>query len=165
MNSIVLIGMPGAGKSRLGQAAAELLGMKFIDLDCVIEKRFGAISDLFAQGEALFRDRETQALREIAREAQHIVLATGGGIVLKEENVQILKAFGTVVYIRRSIDAITKSISQEGRPWLQGNYREKLEKRYHERRNLYEQAADVILENEDSVEISVGQIIRIVSGD
>lgn len=161
MHNIVLIGMPGCGKSAIGQRLADQKGYVFVDLDQVIEAEFGQISALFEKGEAYFRSQETRALALVIRRAmqQPMVLATGGGIVVKQENIKKLKQFGKIIYIERSIDDILKSITESGRPWLEGDYREQLESRMNDRKPLYEQAADWTVQNNQSVEHCLQKIL------
>ena len=91
--TIILVGMMGAGKSTIGKALAALMGTKFVDLDRELEERCGvSIPHIFeTEGEAGFRCRETRLLQEYARAAD-VVVATGGGVVIREENREILKA-------------------------------------------------------------------------
>lgn len=101
MNSnIVLIGFMGCGKSSIGRRLAGRLGYDFLDSDDLITARAGkSITDLFAEeGEERFRERETNELRELVGSTR-IVLATGGGAVLREENRDLLKRIGTVVWL------------------------------------------------------------------
>jgi shikimate kinase len=162
MHNIVLIGMPGCGKSAIGQPLAEEINYQFVDLDAVIEKKFGAITTLFNQGEAFFRQKETEALTMVMESIknQPMVLATGGGIVIKSENIIKIKEYGKIIYIRRSIDDIIKSITDDGRPWLEGDYRKKLEERFNERQPLYEEAADWTITNDQSMALCLEKIVN-----
>ena len=110
---VVLVGMPGCGKSTLGQRLSEQLSLPLFDTDTLIEERVGcSIPELFrAKGEAYFRDLETQVLREVSSLGTCVV-ATGGGAVLKDENRRILKQNGLVVHL----DCPVEELSREGRP-------------------------------------------------
>ena len=139
--NIVLIGMPGSGKSTIGKLLAEALGMQFVDTDEVIVKNEGkAIPDIFAEfGEKKFRDMESAAVLEVAG-LQHTVIATGGGAVLRKENVKLLRENGRIYFIDRPLSSI---VATSDRP-LSSN-REALEKRYNERYDIYLKSADVHL--------------------
>jgi shikimate kinase len=98
--NLFLVGLPGAGKSTLGRQLARRLGKTFIDADAELERKLGVtIATIFEiEGEASFRDREEAALVELAA-LTNIVLATGGGVVIRAANRERLKANGTVVYL------------------------------------------------------------------
>ncbi|MBP3686601.1 MAG: hypothetical protein J6J21_06180 [Clostridia bacterium] len=110
---IVLVGMPGCGKSTLGQRLSEQLSLPLFDTDTLIEERVGcSIPELFrTKGEAYFREVETQVLRELSA-ADACIVATGGGAVLKDENRRLLKQNGLVVHL----DCPVEELSREGRP-------------------------------------------------
>lgn len=139
--NIVLIGMPGSGKSTIGKLLADKLGMQFVDTDEVIVKNEGkVIPDIFAEcGEEKFRDMEAEAVYEVSK-MQHTVIATGGGAVLREKNVRLLKQNGRIYFIDRPLSSI---VATSDRP-LSSN-REALEKRYAERYDIYLKSADVHL--------------------
>ena len=111
--NVALIGMPGCGKTTTGRALAALTGRPFVDLDEVLTERFGcSIPDFFARkGEDAFRKAETEALREVAKQSG-LVIATGGGIVTRSENLPLLRQNSRLVYLRRETDALPV----EGRP-------------------------------------------------
>ena len=101
---IVLVGMPGSGKSSAGRQVARRFGLPFVDSDHEIEQQIGmSIREYFeTQGEQAFRDLETALLRRVAESGEQIVLSTGGGALLREENREILRQHGTVLYLRAS---------------------------------------------------------------
>ncbi|HIU42710.1 MAG TPA: shikimate kinase [Candidatus Ventrousia excrementavium] len=111
--NIALIGMPGCGKTTVGRALADLLGRPFYDADEQIEARAGRkIPDIFAQdGEAAFRKLETEVLAELSRQSG-AVIATGGGVVTREENRDLLRQNSTVVWLQRDLH----SLPLAGRP-------------------------------------------------
>lgn len=120
--SIFIVGMMGAGKSTVGRHLAKLTGYDFVDADKVIEERAGAdISWIFdVEGEDGFRDREEQVLDELTRK-EGIVLATGGGAVLRDDNRRRLRERGVVVYLSSSVDVIVaRTRHDRRRPLLQG---------------------------------------------
>ncbi len=113
MRVVALIGMPGSGKSTVGRALAKISGMDFIDLDEFIEIREGLSPSKIIKdhGEPIFRDAESAALKA-ALESDNIVIATGGGAVLREENRELLRAKAWTVYIERDIACL----ATKGRP-------------------------------------------------
>lgn len=146
--NIYLVGPMGAGKSTIGRVLAAELHLNFRDSDRVIEERTGAnipwIFDM--EGEEGFRDRESTVLGELAKE-QNIVIATGGGIVLREVNRELMKASGYVCYLTASIDQLVERTSRDKkRPLLQvENPRQKIIDLLAMRDPIYRDAADFII--------------------
>lgn len=146
--NIYLVGPMGAGKSTIGRVLAAELHLNFRDSDRVIEERTGAnipwIFDM--EGEEGFRDRESTVLAELAKE-QNIVIATGGGIVLRESNRAIMKASGYVCYLTASIDQLVERTARDKkRPLLQvDNPRQRIIDLLAMRDPLYRDAADFII--------------------
>lgn len=136
--NIVLIGMPGSGKTTIGQAVAKKLGRDFIDSDDEIKKIIKTeISDYFSQnGEEKFRDTETQVIKDIAK-SSGVVIATGGGAVLRRENIDALKMNGIIYFLDRPLSQI---VPTSDRPTASS--REAIEKRYNERYEIYKSSAD-----------------------
>ena len=153
--SIVLIGMPASGKSTLGERIARHLLRPFLDADAVLSEREGRkIPDIFkAEGEAFFRDRESETLASLALQ-NGIVLATGGGAILREENVRRLRQNGRLVFLDRSPEQL---IPTADRPTASD--REAMLARYRERYALYLQASDVRIPADGSAD-EVFDIIR-----
>jgi shikimate kinase len=146
---ISLIGMPGSGKSTVGRQLARQLEARFIDTDAEIEKRIGMpIRAYFeTEGEGQFRNREQTVLLELLR-GDKLVLATGGGIVLREGNRQALRETSTVIYLRSSPEELFRRLRHDThRPLLQvGDPLRKLRELSHERDSLYRQAAHFVIE-------------------
>ena len=120
-NTIILIGMMGAGKTTIGKSLANYLDKTFIDSDQEIQKRTGVtIPVIFEiEGEIGFRKREADMLRELIK-IDNIVLATGGGIILNEENRKSLKKKGTIIYLRATVnDLLHRTRHDKNRPLLQ----------------------------------------------
>ena len=138
--NVVLIGMPGSGKSCVGAALAERLGMPLVETDAmVVEKTGRSIPDIFAQdGEAAFRREETAAARRAAA-MEGTVISTGGGIILRPENMEILSATGTVYFLDRDPRDIANT-ELDGRPLLSGG-RDRVFLLYDQRINLYRKYA------------------------
>ncbi|HSY26674.1 MAG TPA: shikimate kinase AroK, partial [Burkholderiaceae bacterium] len=147
--NIILVGLMGAGKTTVGRALAKKLNKRFIDSDHEIEARTGASIPLIfeIEGEENFRQREAEVIRDLTAQ-QGIVLATGGGAVLRKENRDALKAGGTVIYLRTSVNHILQRTSRDkNRPLLQtANPRKRLEELTSEREPLYCEIADFIVE-------------------
>lgn len=139
----------GAGKTTVGRALAKKLNKKFIDSDHEIEARTGAsISLIFEiEGEAGFRQREADAIHDLTA-LDDIVLATGGGAILKPENRQCLQSHGTVIYLHASVGSILQRTAHDkSRPLLQtADPRAKIEQLLKEREPLYREVADIVIE-------------------
>ncbi len=142
MGNIVLIGMPGTGKSIIGKLLAELTGKTLQDTDAKIEEEAKmTIPEIFEkEGEAGFRDRESAICKKLGKE-RNLIIATGGGAILRPENVAALRQNGTLVHITRSID----KLPTRGRP-LSKNI-EALKKMEAQRMPLYKSAADITFRN------------------
>ncbi len=153
MQNIVLIGMPGCGKSTIGAVLAKKLNRVLVDADERIVSLAGkSIPEIFAQdGETVFRSWETKALEETGKQSGY-VLATGGGCVTRQENYPLLHQNGTIVYLRRDISLLPK----DGRPLSQKN---SLDAMYQTRRPLYEAFADFTADNNGTPEDTVKAIL------
>lgn len=153
--TLSLVGMPGGGKSTVGKLLARQLNVPFVDSDAEIEKDLGgeSIKDYFArQGEASFRDLESRVIARLldgARTGHEMVLATGGGAVLREINRDRLKADSTVVYLRSSPEELFRRLRHDTqRPLLQvSNPLAKLRELYGQRDPLYRRCAHFVLES------------------
>lgn len=147
--NIFLVGLMGAGKTTVGRLLAKRLGMRFVDSDHEIEARTGAtISWIFEiEGEESFRRREVETIRDLTGRSG-VVLATGGGAVIHPENRKHLKARGTVIYLRASVNNILqRTMHDKSRPLLQTeNRKEKLEELARQRDPLYREVADIIVD-------------------
>lgn len=147
-SNIYLVGPMGVGKSTIGRVLAAELHLSFRDSDRVIEERTGAdipwIFDM--EGEEGFRDRESAVLGELAKE-QKMVIATGGGIILREINREIMSASGYICYLTASIEQLVERTSRDKkRPLLQvENPRQKIIDLLALRDPMYRQAADFII--------------------
>ncbi|MEA5462416.1 shikimate kinase [Leptothoe sp. PORK10 BA2] len=152
--NLYLVGMMGSGKTTIGKHLAHLLNYRFIDTDDVIVQATGqSINQVFTeQGEAAFRDLETQVLARVAPYTR-TVIATGGGMVIKQENWGYLH-LGLVVWINVSIDELMLRLSRDtSRPLLKdGNLRDKLTTLLEQRQNRYAQAdATVVFQSGEKV--------------
>ncbi len=155
--NIVLIGMPGSGKSTVGHLISEKLSMEFADTDALIEAHHGRISDIFAsQGEAAFREMELQTARQTSQR-QNTVISTGGGIVQTCAAMDALKETGIIVCIDRPLETLLSEIDTANRPLLAGG-REHLITLYNKRHTLYRQYADLTVVNNGTAQQCAKQI-------
>lgn len=147
--NIYLVGMMGAGKTTLGKALAQRLGLDFVDMDrLLVEKTGVAVSTIFEiEGEQGFRRRESCALAEAAGHDDRII-ATGGGAVLAEENRRVMRESGTVVYLRARLESLWERTRHDtARPLLKTpDPRGTLERLLTERDPLYREAAHVVVD-------------------
>lgn len=149
--NIIIIGMPGSGKTTFGKALAQRLGRDFYDADDVIVEQEGkTIPELFAVSEDCFRDAEVRASQSLA-EKSGIVVACGGGVVKRSENMDIFKKTGTVFFLDRSPDDIVSDVDVSTRPLLKDG-KQKVYDLYDERIALYRNAADYRVPNNKTIE-------------
>ena len=161
---IFLVGPMGVGKTTIGRMLARELSLDFVDCDHEIEKRCGAaIAWIFdVEGEAGFRERETHMLDELTQQ-NRILLATGGGAVLKQENRRFLKDRGIVVHLDTSVDLLVKRTAKDKkRPLLQNrDPRQVLKKIKQDRDPLYQEIADIrVFVGDNSARKTVNQILQ-----
>ena len=152
MENIILIGMPGCGKSTVGKQVAALCGKQFVDADGQIEKVAGkSIPAIFKDdGEEAFRALETQVLAELGKRSG-LLIATGGGCVTQERNLPLLRQNGRIFYLKRDIEKLPTA----GRPISQAK---PLEELYRQRKARYEAFADRIIDNNGAVEAAAAVI-------
>lgn len=150
-HNLTLVGPMGAGKSTIGRLLARELGLEFKDSDRVIEERTGASIPLIfeVEGEQGFRDREQQAIAELMQ-GKGLVLATGGGAILRAANRELLRDGSTIIYLHASVDhQLERTARDRNRPLLQtDNPRQVLEDLFAIRDPLYRSIADVVIETD-----------------
>ena len=156
MLNIVLIGMPGCGKSTVGLLLAEKLDRPLCEADAEIEQAAGmSIPEIFAKdGEAGFRKLETAVLSDLGKRSG-AVISTGGGCVTREENYPLLHQNGVIVWLKRELDLLPK----EGRPLSLKN---DLREMYARRAPLYERFADHVVENDGSLDETLAAILEVL---
>jgi shikimate kinase len=146
-SNIYLIGPMGSGKTTIGQRVATRLKMDFHDCDRELEKLTGASVNLIfdVEGESGFRDRESKMLQDLTSR-RNVLIATGGGAVLREENREMLKLTGMVVYLQTSVSQQLQRLRRDrSRPLLQeGDRKEKLSGLAAARNPIYEELADLV---------------------
>ncbi len=152
--NIILIGPMGSGKSTIGNIMAKRLNREFQDSDHYIEDRTGVdIARIFdIEGEAGFRERESNALRDLLSHNNRVI-ATGGGSILREENQQLLKQKGYIVFLDTSVNQQMMRLRRDKkRPLLQTeNPRQRLEALFAERRPIYLDLADLAVKTDKRV--------------
>ncbi|NLB82466.1 MAG: chorismate mutase [Clostridiaceae bacterium] len=159
--NVVLIGMMGSGKTTKGKLIAKRLGMTFIDIDEQIEKKQGkTISQLFQTfGSAEFRQIEHQIIQQLSTQ-KDCVISTGGGVVLDEKNMHVLKENGIIIFLNRDIEEIVLTIDTKDRPLLNDGA-QILYSIYNERLPLYKKWCDIeITSNSDSIDEEVDIITK-----
>lgn len=158
MRNVVLIGMPGCGKSAVGRALARRLGKEFLDLDRLIEADAGKpIPRIFAEeGEDAFRALESAAVRK-AGARTGCILSTGGGVVTRPENYAPLHQNGVIVHLTRSLEKLPTA----GRPVSQST---DLRELWRRREPLYQSFADLTADNNGSIEDTVHTVLKEVNG-
>lgn len=152
--NIVLIGMPSSGKTTVGEKLAKMLSREMIDCDSEIEKVKGmSIPNIFSQfGEKEFRDIESQVIKSVSA-LQGKVISTGGGAVLREENVALLKQNGVLVYLDRPLEKLTPTCDRPLSSDITA-----LKQRYEERKPIYENCCDVTVLNDGELDDTVKNV-------
>lgn len=150
MRNIVLIGFMGCGKTTVGIRLSYRLRRAMEDTDKLIEREEGrSISEIFqTDGEAFFRELETKCLKKLILSAKNMIISVGGGLPVREENHALLKELGTVVYLRANAETIYERTKHDtSRPLLQGgDPQRKIRMLLDARKDIYENAADVVID-------------------
>jgi len=162
--NVILIGMRGSGKSTTGKLLAEKMGKRFFDADEEIEKRSGAsIAEIVSKGGwNAFRKLESEVCEELGKK-HNAVIATGGGAVLKDENMEHLKKNGICIFLFADISLLVERIKKDtnNRPSLtKKNNTDELWDIWSERKNLYGKAADVVIDSHEPPEKIVDEILE-----
>ena len=160
MKNIVLIGMPGCGKTTLGKLLAAKLKMEFYDADDVLEQREPySIKEFFARGEEVFREAEQRTAEFLACK-ENCIIAAGGGVVKKAASMDAYAKNGIIVFIDRPADAIVNDVEIKTRPLLAAGT-QRVYELYDERIELYRKYAAYIVKNADSIENVLSQLVKI----
>ena len=157
--NVALTGFMGCGKTTYGRAAAERAGTAFFDLDDAVleaynsaypEQRCSSLSEIFRDmGESFFRNLETSTLQELLSGSDGVIIALGGGAVVREDNRAILKENCRLVWLRCSLDTCLENIDATyPRPLLQGKTREQIEEMFEVRNGIYSSVADAVIDTD-----------------
>ncbi len=166
--NLILCGMMGAGKTTIGIKIAESTGRRWYDTDGLIVDKYGKISDIFEYyGEAHFRKLETEVVKDLSKQ-DDLIISTGGGLVLKKENNELLQKNGKIIFLRATLDTLAKRLNVDGdRPLLQTStesIRERLARLMTERLPIYEHVADYIVDVDGKTPEDIAQeIVQLVN--
>ncbi|MCL2852932.1 MAG: hypothetical protein FWE20_07880 [Defluviitaleaceae bacterium] len=166
MKNVVLTGLPGAGKTTIGHELSQRLGMDFADIDTIVEERAGmSIAEIFeTYGEEGFRQREVAAAAEVAK-LSGTVVSTGGGVVLRQDNMSSLSENGLIVFLDRSPDRIAADLTNGAeaiRPLLARDV-SKLYGLAERRRPLYQESADITIEIQGDVDDTLRAVLEAIA--
>ena len=163
MKNIYLVGMPGCGKSTIGKKISENLGIEFLDLDdYIVSCSKTSIADMFEEGEAVFRNAETSCLKEVTKN-ENLIVATGGGVVVTPENIEIMKKSGIVIFIDCDVEVISKNSPLDGRPLLKD--KTKIYDLYNNRIALYKKSAMYEVLNNGTIDETIKNIEKIIKAE
>ena len=161
MRNIVLIGMPGSGKTTISKALSKSIDWPVIDLDEYLVDYFKmSIPEMFEISEDYFRSLETKVCK-LLKDKQNTILSCGGGVVLREENIAYLKQNGIVCLLNRDLEIIMEDVDTTSRPLLKEG-KNKLIKLYEERWPLYLKSADIIIDNNSTIEQTIDQLKKVI---
>lgn len=163
--NVALVGFMGAGKSTVGRVLAERLGKTFVETDTLVEEKAGmSVADVFAQrGEQCFRDLEAAVVEEVSQ-LRHCVIACGGGVVLRNDNVAALRASAVIVYLEASPQSVLERLGPHSavRPLLSGPEREqRVMELMLQREPVYVSAADIAVRTDG---LPVDHVVQSVEG-
>lgn len=164
-NIILLIGMPGCGKTTIGKRVSKKLGYKFCDMDTYIEDiSKSTVKELFEKSEDYFRDFETRACKELSDIKDKIIISSGGGVVKRKENIEFFKENAIIIFIDRPIEELVKDVDTTSRPLLKEG-RAKLYNLYSERYNLYKDYSQYRISNDTDIEKVINYIMKIINSN
>ncbi len=162
MGNLYLVGMMGSGKSVTGQKLAQMLNYPFVDLDDYLQGKLRrTIADIFSkEGEPFFRAQETEALRAVSGSVPQVI-ATGGGAVLKAENIQCMRETGKIIYLETSLETLWQRVKgRDERPLLKTqNPKETLAKLLDSRRAIYERESNLTVSTDGQTAEAVAEKI------
>lgn len=160
VKNIVIIGMPGCGKTTIGKMISSKLNKKFVDLDdYIVDKAGCTIPEIFEKGEEHFRNIESEAVEEVSIEGS-MVISTGGGVIKNQKNIVNLKKNGIVFFVDRPLENIVSDVDISTRPLLKNGTGE-IEKLFKERYAIYNNSCDFSVDNIYTIEKVVDDIVEI----
>lgn len=161
-NIVLLIGMPGCGKTTIGLEASKRLGYDFYDMDNYIEEISNStVKELFSKSEDNFRDYESRACNELSSLNEKTIISSGGGVVKRKSNIDCFKDNGIIIFIDRPVEEILKDVDVASRPLLKDG-KEKIYNLYNERYELYSSYCDYKIINKDRLEDVIDKVIDII---
>ncbi len=162
MSNIILIGMPGCGKSTVGVILAKTLGIGFVDTDLIIQQNEKRLLQEIIDSDGIdcFLDCEAKAIKSLS--CDNSVIATGGSVIFREDAVEHLKALGKIIYLKVPLNEIKKRLDNISTRGVAATKNQTIDDIFYERSPLYEKYADVILDLTNcSVEQAVEKISKI----
>ncbi len=161
MRNIILIGMPGCGKTTIGKRLSTELGLNFIDLDdYVVKKNNMTIPEMFQQSEEFFRDKESEAVDDM-KEYKSSIISTGGGVIKHSKNMDVLKQCGYVVFIDREPEKIIEAVNISTRPLLKEG-KKKIFTIYEERYSLYKKYCNITIDNNGEINSTIEKLKELI---
>ena len=147
--NIILAGMPGCGKTTVSRILGKKLNFRVVDTDELIVEKYGVISEIFEKfGEECFRNFETQIVKDIVT-LDSLVVSTGGGCLLREENRMLFKSCGKIIFLRTKLDTLSSRLEGDTtRPLLKGDMKGRLQTLMRERASVYENSADIVIDTD-----------------
>ena len=141
--------MPGCGKSTVARILGKKLNSRVVDTDELIVEKYGVISEIFEKfGEECFRNFETQVVKDIVS-LDNLVVSTGGGCLLREENRTLFKSCGKIAFLRTELNTLSERLAGDTtRPLLKGDMKGRLQKLLQERAPIYENSADIVIDTD-----------------
>lgn len=162
MKNIVLIGMMGCGKTTIAKLLSKKLGRVYLDMDeYLVNKYQQSIDDMFKIGEDYFRKNETDVCLSISK-LEGYIISTGGGVVMNPKNIEYLKENGIIVFIDRPVEKIAEDVDIASRPLLKDGA-DKLYQLHQQRYQLYLNACDIHLINDQSAQNAVDRLIELLA--
>ncbi len=162
MKNIVLIGMMGCGKTTVARILSRILRKTVIDMDDYLEEKYQqSIPEIFLKGESYFRDLESICISEVSKR-ENIIISTGGGVVLRNENIKELKQNGIIIYIDRPIEDIVSDVDIASRPLLKEGSKKAIEL-FNKRNPLYLEACDYHVISNGTIDDVVNKVLKLLN--